>query len=261
MMASGAAIVEASAAGASSRASRSPPTCWRPRSPTSSSTRGALHHRRHRPRHRHHGARRAAAHGDRRCPTDVPPDARRQPRLRVRAPRPSRTAATSPRSRSIPRPASSRSCATPWSTISACSINPLMVEGQAHGGVVQGIGQALMERVVYDEDGQLADRLASWTTPCRAPTTRRISASTATRSPATTNPLGAKGCGEAGCAGVAAGGDERAGRCAVARSASATSTCRRRRSASGGRSPRRRRPDPSRSGRPGGPADVSAPAA
>src|SRR4029077_10268677 len=33
-------------------------------------------------------------------------------------------------------------------------VNPLLVEGQAHGGVVQGIGQALMERVVFDEDGQ-----------------------------------------------------------------------------------------------------------
>src|SRR5208283_4159555 len=34
-------------------------------------------------------------------------------------------------------------------------INPLLVEGQLHGGVVQGIGQALMERTVYDKDGQL----------------------------------------------------------------------------------------------------------
>ena len=38
-------------------------------------------------------------------------------------------------------------------------INPLLVDGQAHGGVVQGIGQALMERTVYDEDGPAADRL------------------------------------------------------------------------------------------------------
>ena len=33
-------------------------------------------------------------------------------------------------------------------------INPMMVEGQGHGGVAQGLGQALLERVVYDEDGQ-----------------------------------------------------------------------------------------------------------
>ena len=34
-------------------------------------------------------------------------------------------------------------------------VNPLMVEGQAHGGIVQGIGQALIEHVAYSEDGQL----------------------------------------------------------------------------------------------------------
>jgi aerobic carbon-monoxide dehydrogenase large subunit len=34
-------------------------------------------------------------------------------------------------------------------------VNPLLVEGQAHGGIVQGIGQALLERVAYSEDGQL----------------------------------------------------------------------------------------------------------
>ena len=38
-------------------------------------------------------------------------------------------------------------------------INPLLVTGQAHGGIVQGIGQALRERTVYDEHGQLSDRL------------------------------------------------------------------------------------------------------
>ena len=38
-------------------------------------------------------------------------------------------------------------------------INPLLVTGQAHGGIVQGIGQALLERTVYDEHGQLLDRL------------------------------------------------------------------------------------------------------
>ena len=38
-------------------------------------------------------------------------------------------------------------------------INPLLVEGQLHGGVVQGIGQALMERTVYDERGPARDRL------------------------------------------------------------------------------------------------------
>ena len=54
----------------------------------------------------------------------------------------------------------------------------MIVEGQVHGGVAQGIGQALLEHAVYDDDGQLADRLATWTTPCRAPTTCRASRST-----------------------------------------------------------------------------------
>ena len=62
-----------------------------------------------------------------------------------RAPRPFPTAATSPRSRSIRKPASSRSskysCVNDFGTV----INPMIVDGQLHGGVVQGIGQALME--------------------------------------------------------------------------------------------------------------------
>ena len=79
-------------------------------------------------------------------------------------------------------------------------INPLLVAGQSHGGVVQGIGQALFEHVVYSEDGQLlsgsftdyalprADDLPSFAMDFHSV-------------PARTNVLGAKGCGEAGCAG------------------------------------------------------------
>jgi carbon-monoxide dehydrogenase large subunit len=80
-------------------------------------------------------------------------------------------------------------------------INPMLVEGQMHGGLVQGIGQALMENTLYDADGQLltgsymdyamprADAAPDFVTehhpvPCK------------------TNPLGTKGCGEAGCAGA-----------------------------------------------------------
>ena len=76
-------------------------------------------------------------------------------------------------------------------------INPMIVEGQVHGGIAQGIGQALLEGTVYSENGQLltasymdygmprADDLPSFnvgmtTTPCPS------------------NPLGVKGCGEAG---------------------------------------------------------------
>jgi carbon-monoxide dehydrogenase large subunit len=76
-------------------------------------------------------------------------------------------------------------------------INPMIVEGQVHGGIAQGVGQAMCEGAVYNKDGQLltasymdyhmprADDLPSFnvgmtTTPCPS------------------NPLGIKGCGEAG---------------------------------------------------------------
>ncbi len=79
-------------------------------------------------------------------------------------------------------------------------VNPMIVEGQVHGGIAQGIGQALLEEVVYDDNGQLltgsymdyamprADDLPSYqvsheSTPCPS------------------NPLGIKGCGEAGAIG------------------------------------------------------------
>lgn len=79
-------------------------------------------------------------------------------------------------------------------------VNPLLVAGQAHGGVVQGIGQALMERVVFNEDGQLlTGSFTDYALP-RATDAVRFAIDTHPV-PAKTNPLGAKGCGEAGCAG------------------------------------------------------------
>ena len=56
-------------------------------------------------------------------------------------------------------------------------INPMLLEGQVHGGIVQGIGQALLEETVYDEDAASCSPARSWTTPCRAPTTCRSSRS------------------------------------------------------------------------------------
>jgi carbon-monoxide dehydrogenase large subunit len=80
-------------------------------------------------------------------------------------------------------------------------VNPLLVEGQAHGGIVQGIGQALMERTVYDESGQpLAGSFMDYAVP-RAGDVPGFTFHSRP-SPATTNPLGVKGCGEAGCAGA-----------------------------------------------------------
>ncbi|MDX2103384.1 MAG: xanthine dehydrogenase family protein molybdopterin-binding subunit [Alphaproteobacteria bacterium] len=80
-------------------------------------------------------------------------------------------------------------------------VNPLLVEGQAHGGIVQGIGQALFEQVVFDEAGQpLTGSFMDYAVPRAdaAPWFRFALHSV----PATTNPLGVKGCGEAGCAGA-----------------------------------------------------------
>ena len=79
-------------------------------------------------------------------------------------------------------------------------INPMIVEGQLHGGVVQGIGQALMELAVYDKDGQLlSGSFMDYAMP-RAADVPLFSLADHP-APAKTNPLGVKGCGEAGCAG------------------------------------------------------------
>jgi carbon-monoxide dehydrogenase large subunit len=75
-----------------------------------------------------------------------------------------------------------------------------VVEGQAHGGIVQGIGQALLERTVFDADGQfLTGSYMDYALPRAADTCDIGFVSHPV--PATTNALGAKGCGEAGCAG------------------------------------------------------------
>jgi aerobic carbon-monoxide dehydrogenase large subunit len=79
-------------------------------------------------------------------------------------------------------------------------VNPITVAGQAHGGVVQGIGQALMERTYYDADGQLlSGSYMDYAMP-RADNAPMFDIENHPV-PATTNPLGVKGCGEAGCAG------------------------------------------------------------
>lgn len=80
-------------------------------------------------------------------------------------------------------------------------INPLLAEGQVHGGVVQGIGQALMEEVVYDDDGQLVTGSYMDYTMPRAEDVPEITFKDHPV-PATTNVLGAKGAGEAGVSGA-----------------------------------------------------------
>ena len=79
-------------------------------------------------------------------------------------------------------------------------INPLVVHGQVHGGVAQGVGQAIMEQGVYDESGQL--QTGSFMDYCmpRADDLPDFTVDT-TVTPCTHNPLGVKGCGEAGAIG------------------------------------------------------------
>lgn len=76
----------------------------------------------------------------------------------------------------------------------------MLVEGQAHGGIVQGIGQILHESVVYDEDGQL---LSGSFMDYQLPRASDLPSFTFASHPvpARSNGLGVKGCGEAGCAG------------------------------------------------------------
>ena len=79
-------------------------------------------------------------------------------------------------------------------------VNPLLVAGQAHGGIVQGIGQILHEQVSYSEEGQLlSGSFMDYGLP-RADDLPNFGV-VSHPVPCTTNPLGAKGCGEAGCAG------------------------------------------------------------
>jgi carbon-monoxide dehydrogenase large subunit len=79
-------------------------------------------------------------------------------------------------------------------------LNPLLVDGQVHGGLAQGISQALFEEVRYDEDGNpLSTTLLDYLMPSAAefPQFERVELET----PSPINPLGAKGIGESGTIG------------------------------------------------------------
>jgi aerobic carbon-monoxide dehydrogenase large subunit len=80
-------------------------------------------------------------------------------------------------------------------------VNPMIVEGQVHGGVAQGIGQAMLELAVYDEEGQLrTGSYMDYAMP-RAADLPMIKVDHSCVTPCTHNPLGVKGCGEAGAIG------------------------------------------------------------
>jgi carbon-monoxide dehydrogenase large subunit len=81
-------------------------------------------------------------------------------------------------------------------------VNPLIVDGQVHGGVVQGMAQALWEEAVYDTDGNLkTSTLAEYLVPAASEVPPITTGHTVTPSP--TNQLGVKGIGEAGTIGAA----------------------------------------------------------
>ncbi len=81
-------------------------------------------------------------------------------------------------------------------------INPMIVDGQVHGGIVQGVAQALWEEAVYDDDGNCQNpSLLDYLVPSAAEVPSIVTDSTITPS---TNPLGVKGVGEAGTIGSAA---------------------------------------------------------
>ena len=78
------------------------------------------------------------------------------------------------------------------------AINPMLVQGQVHGGIAQGVGQALFEGAVYDEGGQLLTSSLMDYKVARAEDLPSFKTSLFDGAPCKTNPLGAKGCGESG---------------------------------------------------------------
>src|SRR6056297_195200 len=80
-------------------------------------------------------------------------------------------------------------------------INPMIVSGQVHGGLAQGIGQALLENCTYDENGQLLSASYMDYAMPRADDLPFFSIDHSNGTPCTHNPLGVKGCGEAGAIG------------------------------------------------------------
>ncbi len=80
-------------------------------------------------------------------------------------------------------------------------INPMIVTGQVHGGIGQGIGQALLENCAYDDNGQLLSASYMDYAMPRASDLPFYTVDHSCNTPCTHNPLGVKGCGEAGAIG------------------------------------------------------------
>ena len=80
-------------------------------------------------------------------------------------------------------------------------VNPMIVSGQVHGGIAQGVGQALLENCAYDENGQLLSASYMDYAMPRADDLPFYAVDHSCATPCTHNPLGVKGCGEAGAIG------------------------------------------------------------
>jgi len=88
-----------------------------------------------------------------------------------------------------------------WVDDAGTIVNPLLAEGQCHGAFAQGFGQAFLEQVIYDADGQLlTGTLMEYAVPHADDVPEPVIDKTVTPSP--WNPLGAKGVGEGGCIAV-----------------------------------------------------------
>ena len=149
--------------------------------------------------------------------TPTPPTTRRTS--------PSRTAPTCARSRSTPRPGSAKIRKYVCVDDIGTPINPLIVEGQVHGGLAQGIAQALFEEAVYDEAGNLTTgTFVDYTLPSAADlpsfTTDR------TETPSTYQPARGQGRRRGRHHRVDPGGDQRGRRRAAAVRRATTSRCR-----------------------------------
>ena len=183
------------------------------------------HHHQGRGGERHQPGEAAEGHGGSACS---------RPRSTRRRSRTSRTACTSARSRSIRRPASCEIVRYSVVDDVGTVINPLLLKGQIVGGVAQGVGQILMEDIHFDGEGQLlTGSFMDYAMP-RAHDFCPIEVKSQSGADQD-QPARRQGRGRGRLRRRDAGGGERAGRCAVASSASLTSRCRRRRRWCGGR--------------------------
>ena len=132
-----------------------------------------------------------------RCPTTTSPGSRPATTTR-RCGRRSRRGCTPRSSRSTPTRATSRSLR--YAVVHDCGplINPMLVEGQIHGGVAQGVAGALLERLAYDEAGNLLQRQLHGLPDAVPERGARRPRSATWRRRRPLNPLGIKGAGEAG---------------------------------------------------------------